>query len=237
MAWPTDRLSRRQERKLLKAGRRVFATEFPNPDRIGCPSADTLRAMAVSRPVPGSTTFPVEHLTVCSPCFCEYNSYLKQARLRRSARLVLIAATVMVTLGAAIWLAVGLGGLSLRRTKEIARQPAFQQFQPLTFDLRSLSTSRGTDRPEARQSGLVAPRSRLRITLLLPVGSEEGEYEVQLLDSEGRQVFSRRGRASILDYVTTLRIEADLRGVAPGRYTLRINRPGFSSQAYAIAVE
>ncbi len=237
MARPIDRLSRRQERKLLKAGRRVFATEFPNPDRIGCPSADTLRAMAVLRSLPGGTPYPIEHLTVCSPCFCEYSSHLKQARQRRRARLALIAATVIVTLGAAIWLVVGgSGGPSLRRGQEIAQQPA-PQFQPITFDLRSLSTSRGEDRPETRPAALLAPRGRLSITLLLPVGSEEGEYEVRLLDGEGRQVFSRRDHASILDYVTTLRMDADLREVVPGQYTLWVGRPGFSSQTYAVAVE
>jgi hypothetical protein len=238
MARPTDRLSRRQERKLLKAGRSVFAADFPNPDRIGCPPADTLRAMASLRPAPGNVPYPHEHLTICSPCFVEYCSYVRWTKLRRRARFAVIAATVILTLGAAIWLALGgFGGTSLRRSPEIAQHSTPPPLQPITFDLRSYSISRGEGPPEALPPVLVLPRGRLLVTLLLPVGSAEGEYEVRLEDSEGRRVFSRRDRASILDYNTTLRIEADLREVPSGKYTLRVGRPGFTSQTYPVTIE
>jgi hypothetical protein len=193
--------------------------------------------MAAFRLAPGSAEYWMEHLTICSPCFVEYSSYVRQAKLRRHARFALIAATVIVTLGVAIWIAMGgFGGPSMRHGPEVA-QHTTPPLQPITFDLRSLSTSRGEGRPGVRQPTLVAPRSRLRITLLLPIGSEESDYEVRLIDSEGRQTFSGQEHARILDYVTTLRVDADLRGVAPGNYTLQVGRPGFSSQAYAVTVE
>ena len=42
-------ISRRDERELLKLGRGLFAEQFPNPDRAGCPPQDVLRAIAFRR--------------------------------------------------------------------------------------------------------------------------------------------------------------------------------------------
>ena len=231
MARPTDRLSRRQERKLLSAGRRVFAEQFPNPDRIGCPSTDVLRAMASRWPTADGRLYPVEHLAMCSPCFRQYGSYRRQVQFVKGARFALIAATAVLVLGALLWLSLG------RRKPEIARQLSPPQFQLVTLDLRPLSLPRGESNPEAHRPTLTLPRGRLRITFQLPVGSEEGQYEVRLLAGDGHPALVLRGQARILDYVTTLRTEADLRELNPGRYALRIGRSDRSWQAYSIALE
>ena len=41
-----DLLSKRQERMLLKALESVVLTQFPNPEREGCPGTDVLRLIA-----------------------------------------------------------------------------------------------------------------------------------------------------------------------------------------------
>jgi len=68
-------MSRRDERELVKLGRGLFAEQFPNPDRAGCPPQDVLRAMAFRRQHTGPGGYPSDHLTVCSPCFRDYSGY------------------------------------------------------------------------------------------------------------------------------------------------------------------
>ena len=50
-----------------------FLEAFPNPERIGCPDMDALRAVAERRVSLFGPTF--KHLTSCSECFSEYNNF------------------------------------------------------------------------------------------------------------------------------------------------------------------
>jgi len=231
MSRPDDGLSRRQERKLVEVGKRVFAEHFPNPDRIGCPSPDVLKAMAFRRPSAAGREYPVDHLTMCSPCFRQYSQYRAQAQFRVGARVALIAASIVVVLGALLWFAVGRPGA------QIAHPPRLPlPLQQVTLDLRPFASSRG-QAPNAGKSALVIPRGRLRITLQLPVGADEGPYAVVLLGPSGQPAVSAQGQARLLNHITTLEIEADLRSRAPGQYTLRIGRLGSSQQDYPVTVE
>jgi hypothetical protein len=238
MSRPDDRLSRRQERKLVEVGKRVFAEHFPNPDRIGCPSQDVLKAMAFRQPSAAGREYPVDHLTMCSPCFRQYSQYRAQAQFRAGARVALIAASIVVVLGALLWFAVGRPGApGFRGGAQIAQQPRLPlPFQKLTLDLRPFASSRG-QAPNAGKPALVISQGRLRITLQLPVGADEGAYAVVLLGRSGQPAVSAQGQAWLLDHVTTLEIEADLRSRAPGQYTLRIGRLGSSQQDYPVTVE
>ena len=237
MSRPDDRLSRRQERQLVKAGKRLFAEQFPNPDRIGCPSQDVLKAMAFRRPSAAGREYPVDHLTMCSPCFRQYSQYRAQAQYWAGARVALIAASIV--LGALLWFAVGRSGVpGFRSGAQTAQQPPLPlPLRKVTLDLRPFASSRGEQVPNASQPPLVIPRGRLRIALQLPVGADEGPYAVVLLGRSGQRVVSAQGQARFLDHVTTLEVEADLRSRAPGRYTLRVGRSGSSWQEYSVTVE
>ena len=235
MSRPDDRLSRRQERKLVEVGKHVFAEHFPNPDRIGCPSQDVLKAMAFRRPSAAGREYPVDHLTMCSPCFRQYSQYRAQAQFRAGARVALIAASIVVVLGALLWFAVGRPGApGFRGGVQIARLPL--PLQPVTLDLRPFASSRG-QAPNVGKPALVIPRGRLRVTLQLQVGADEGPYAVVLLGRSGQPAVSAQGQARLLNQVTTLEIEADLRSRAPGQYTLHIGRPSSSWQDYPVTVE
>lgn len=222
----------------MEMGKRVFAEHFPNPDRIGCPSQDVLKAMAFRRPSAAGREYPVDHLTMCSPCFRQYSQYRAQAQFRAGARVALIAAGIVVVLGALLWFAVGRPGApGFRGGAQIARQPRLPlPLQPVTLDLRPFASSRG-QAPNAGKSALVIPQGRLRITLQLPVGADEGPYVVVLLGPSGQPAMSAQGQARLLDHVTTLEIEANLQGLQLGRYTLRLAKSGSSWQEYPIAVE
>ncbi len=70
------------------------------------------------------------------------------------------------------------------------------------------------------------PRGRLNVTILLPVGYEPGEYEMQVLDAELRSAPSAKGTAAIRDFVTTLEASLDLSALSPGGYRLAVRRRG-----------
>jgi hypothetical protein len=63
-------LSRREDKKLVKALQAAAYHDYPNPARIGCPKdIDVLKALAakslhVTDPV-------IQHVAECSPCFRE----------------------------------------------------------------------------------------------------------------------------------------------------------------------
>jgi hypothetical protein len=59
----------------------LFSRGNPNPDRIGCPSRDALRALARKERNIGDPAY--DHLGECSPCYVEVLA-LKQAAAARS---------------------------------------------------------------------------------------------------------------------------------------------------------
>jgi hypothetical protein len=97
--------------------------------------------------------------------------------------------------------------------------------QPLQLDLRNYSVSR-TDEQTPKQQPVRLVRGSLNLTILLPVGSEPGPYDAQLLDSSLRSLASTSGQARIEDFVTTLPTTMDLRSVPSGTYQLALRHQG-----------
>ena len=75
-----DSLSTRQIRALERTLARVVMTQFPNPERKGCPGATVLRAIATKRISMRDPS--IEHVGVCSPCFRELTA-MRGAIFRR----------------------------------------------------------------------------------------------------------------------------------------------------------
>jgi hypothetical protein len=74
------------------------------------------------------------------------------------------------------------------------------------------------------------------LTLVLPVGSESGVYDVQVLDTEQRSLASSRGEAAIREFVTTLQATLDLSEVTAGDYRLAVRRTGEGWRVYPALV-
>lgn len=107
----------------------------------------------------------------------------------------------------------------------MVRQESLPAELPAELDLRSYVGTR-SQQGKSEQPALALSRTRLRLTIRLPGGSEPGTYEVQMLDSEGRPTASSVGEAEIRDYITTLQTTMDLLSVPPGVYRLELRRPG-----------
>jgi hypothetical protein len=72
--------------------------------------------------------------------------------------------------------------------------------------------------------------------LSLPVGSDEGTYEVRILDRQLRPMMSRSASTTFADHVTSLSVTFDLSSLTPGAYMLGVKGPKSDSRSYPIAV-
>jgi len=64
------------EKKFLLALERHLSRDFPNPNRVGCPTEEELHALS-NKPV-RAKRWIVQHLICCSPCYLAYRKILKK---------------------------------------------------------------------------------------------------------------------------------------------------------------
>jgi hypothetical protein len=93
------------------------------------------------------------------------------------------------------------------------------------LDLRKFAVLRSEQSGEPQEPAVV-PTGLVELTLLLPVGSEPGPYDIQVLDADLKSWATTNAVAEIRDYVTTVRATLDLRAVRPGSYQLAVRRQG-----------
>ena len=62
----------------------------------------------------------------------------------------------------------------------------------------------------------------MNATILLPVGSSPGAYEVRILDSDLRVRASAKGSAEIRNYITTLEAAIDVERSRSGRLSAHV---------------
>src|SRR5260370_35238764 len=123
--------SSREEKRILDALGRGLLREFPNPERIGCPSSEIVRGIARHR-VPLVEAEPwLDHLTSCSPCYHDFSQFRDAYQFRRMTILFAIVASVLVIASAA-------GGSLVQKYRQ--RDLA----QPAVSDLRDRSFPPGT---------------------------------------------------------------------------------------------
>ena len=203
----------------------LFARANANPTRVGCPTREVLSELAHKRRPISDPAY--EHLAKCSACYREFRGFQQTTHrtpLRRAAWVAAAAAAVIIIVAGAAWF------LSPSRGERgTLPQPSVQESQVaerrMEVDLRKYSVTRNEQqKPETGPVSLARAKSNL--TILLPVGSEPGAYEVQVLDSGLRSQASASGEAAIRDYVTTLLATIDLRPLSPGAYQLALRRHG-----------
>ncbi len=211
----------------------------PNPTREGCPPREALVSLA-RRQVPVGD--PVgEHVSQCSPCYREMRAVqqaegIRPAHERRASRSwwpAAAAAVLVLAAGLVAWLVYG--------DRQPSPAPAPEQIvadaEPVevTLDLRKYSVTR-SDTPSEELPPLVLPRAKVKLTLLLPVGSEPGEYEVRVLGASGRPDASANGTATIQEFVTSMQVPLDARLLPAGSYRLELKRSGEGAQVFRLDV-
>ena len=233
---PYRSLSRRQEKNLLRAADAVARAEFECPERTGCPDSKTLGRLARRHSSTEPSPNLIDHIATCSPCFVEYSHYraAHKLRVRVSYALASVVAIVfLLVIGRSLYMPHGQPAIS---QEEIARSP--EPFTELVVDLRRWSVFRG-DVPERQRNRapLHFPRRRLSLSIYLPVGSEEGAYEVALVGPSEQQLRTATGEATLQKFVQVLRVKLNLTDVARGLYELRIRREQTPWNTYPVLLE
>jgi hypothetical protein len=213
------KIPRINEERFLHAARQYVSSAYPNPDRIGCPDRGSIEILARrDRPPSAEET---EHITTCSPCFIEYSA-VRQAWKRR--RLLRMAASIAAAL---LVVAVSLVLSSRNRTITKAPAPVMTAEAASDVDMRPFSPTRGeSNNPsQSEKYAGILSRKRCRLNVILPVGAEEGNYEVRLMGNDMHSIIaSGKAPAAFVDHSVRLTITFDLSEAAPGPYVVALRR-------------
>jgi len=162
----------------------------------------------------------LDHLSSCSPCFQEFSEIRKKAGQRKRTQMWLAAAAmVLLAVGGWLW---------------VRSRPSGQTAAVVVLDLRGRATVRGESTPEASQPPLQVPRSAKTLNLELPIGSNEGTYDVALLNASGAELFRTSATAKLDNHIVALRAEVDLAGIAPGSYFIGVRQSGLEWTRFPI---
>lgn len=237
---PERSFTRREEKRLLESAEALLRADFPQPDRTQCPSDTQLKDLAHRRRSLADSTDLVDHIGSCSPCFEQYSLYRAKhrQRIRIAYGVGALAAGVIVALLA--WLPVREQAIPVPKTPPpiIARRsevpsPPIQ----MTLDLSQRGVTRSDqERPGSASPEILLPCDKLLLSIHLPIGSEDGRYDVAVINAAGRTVLQSSGEARLENYVEVLGVELDLSELAPGDYKLGVRRAGYSWRFYPIVL-
>jgi hypothetical protein len=227
-----DLPARRVERRLIKIAGAALRENSANPERIGCPGPGAVEAVVRRRlKFPGLVDV-VDHIATCAACFEQYNRQRQRRRIRN-------AGTAM--LGCVALLVLGLfwkhGPAKQPYTKESVAKEAPAPVLTATLDYRNWTTERsGQSGPPPTEPPHLT-RARLDLTIMLPIGTEDGSFKVQFRTNNNRSVSEATGTGTWDGTAEALKIRADLRGVPAGRYTVAIQSPNSSVRLYPLVLE
>lgn len=220
----TKPLSRREEERLLRAGRSVFSTAFPNPNREGCPSQDLIESLARDKSKLAQYQDFILHMSRCSPCYNDFARYRKAAQRGRRVK-ALAAAAVIVIICFASWFIV--------RT----RRHTVNVYTAVVLDLRNRLVLRGVPETGGQaQQPLMLLRGIDNVSLYLPTGSRTGTYDIGVFEQPGTPLVSATGAATSEGGLTVLKAKLDVSKLKSGHYLLAIRPPGVEWSYYPLVV-
>jgi hypothetical protein len=83
---------------------------------------------------------------------------------------------------------------------------------------------------------LELPRRRLALSILLPTGTEPGEFEVQISQQQETPILTASGPAVLRDQIAVLEVRLDLSALRPGSYLLAIRGRGWDWNYYHVLI-
>jgi hypothetical protein len=207
------------DKRLLEILRQGLATEFPNPERIGCPGSSLLKGIAQGKVSLTEIEPWLDHLGSCSPCFQEFKEFRRQStnQRRRMLALVATAAVLLFAVGGWLW---------------VRARHSVQTTDTAVLDLRERSVARGQNPSDTGQAPLEIPRTAKHLVLDLPIGSKEGPYDVGLITDTGDELLRTTGTAELRDHVNRLQVDVDLSSIRTGTYSLGVRQTGLEWSRY-----
>ena len=195
----------------------------PNPDRIDCPGAETLKGLASKKLSIGHPAR--KHIVRCSPCWQEFRAFEAEARRTSSLFAVGGIAALLLIFAVSFWFWIYRHSRAEQTQPLIAAARKFpaNRTPPGILNFQTIAIARGS----GTNSGIptknqIISRSVRKLAIVLPTGRDAGTYVLDILsDSGDRRLATYVGHASIdNDGVTTLRIPVDFKSFSPGTYTL-----------------
>lgn len=233
---PVRSFTRRQEKKLLEAAAALAREQFANPDRSGCPSERTLRLLASRDPSVESEPPLVDHIGTCSDCFSDYSRYRRDYKFRIRLYFAVPAAVFASVLVA--WIFVPRSSPPTPpQVERVEVPPAPRAEVAMTLDLRNRATVRGETPAKGTGSIPRLAREPLDLSIQLPVGSENGRYELNLIDGKREVLRRATGQAALKSFIQVLSIKLDCSDLPAGTYTLRLRRGQGSWREFGVELE
>jgi hypothetical protein len=207
---PPDEISNEIQQLLQRA----VLNNYPNPERRGCPGSAVLQEVA-SRRVPLRDAH-WEHVTHCSPCFQEFLEFRRD--FTQAERTVVRRSRIILAAGLAV---AGIAGILIWKGPF---NPSPRVITPQAYadiDMRPFSAVRGDNLPPTERYAGILTRKPSQLNLILPIGAQEGTYEVRLMDNDLQHtVASGQAQASLVDHMVKLTITFDLTSVTSGPYVI-----------------
>lgn len=207
-----------EEREILRLLAKSALNDYPNPERRGCPGAEFLHKLAFDRKSIPLSDLRLDHVVHCSPCFRELTQFRADAKARRNRIWAAVAAAAaIIGIGLGLWASgifVGLASSHLNTAPIIAQ-----------IDLENRSITRGAATPSQQNQPIVLARGELKLTILLPFGSEEGAYDLEILKEVDKPLVKATGEAAIINGITKLNVSVNTSSLPPGSYLLGIRHP------------
>lgn len=212
------------EEQLRKAYEQFALHDYPNPNRIGCPTdKQVLKDLAAKKLSPSDPV--IQHVAECSPCFSEVKEFRRQSQRAKSSFVAAMGATTLAAILAFFFLNQHFGWIGSER--EIAG----------IMDFRSYSNRRSeTSSPQSRAL-VTLPRGHVAAKILLPIGIPEGSYEFKILNDSLQPVVTGGGQVRIMNHVTTLSSHLDTSRLPSGHYTFFLRQTGEEWQQYPLFIE
>jgi hypothetical protein len=208
-------------------------SDYPNPERKGCPSGAVLKELA-ARPLDDNLEGDPQwhHVTHCSECYREFLGFRAEFRRTAKARLAkigVVAATAAALIAAGAFLAI----------RESAPQKRPQNaelvFRQRIVDLQGRAMTRSEEGKEDTKP-IVLQREPEALTIRLPFGSREGAYEVQIAKSADRPLLSATGQAKVENGATAFTAKLDLSKFETGNYFICLRRQPWDWTCYSVVI-
>jgi hypothetical protein len=210
----------------------TILTGFPNPDRKGCVGSVVLKELA-NRPLPVRDA-AWEHVTHCSPCYREFLDF--RSEVKRARRALVKRRRFMVSGVAALAIAGGITTYEVAHRGNQSTTHAVGPFEAAALDLKDRSVARGEAGHPSRTEPLILPPKPLDLTIYLPIGSEPGIYQVQLLKKIDEPLMTVAGEARIERGNTILRARIDLTHVDSGAILIGLRQPPSDWTYYPVII-
>jgi len=116
----------------------------------------------------------------------------------------------------------------------VRSRPSGQIATVVVLDLRGRANLRGENPSATGQPPLEVPRHARTLNVELPIGSNEGTYDVAVLNLSATELFRTTATAKLENHVVVLRADVDLAGISPGAYFLGVRQTGLEWTRFSI---